>query len=159
MGKIIREKQHRLAKEVYRGIQVVSFAACIKDRSSFFTVEDRFKDCEKMLLETLKRFECGAEVYLFMPDHAHLLLRGKLEKADVLQAMVSFKRKTGFWLSQNHPSTHWQKDFYDHILRRDEEINKQIQYILNNPVRANLVKNWKDYPFKGSTIHNLTEWE
>jgi len=48
--------------------------------------------------------------------------------------------------------------FYDHILRKDEDIPKQINYILQNPVRKGLVKNWKDYPYKGSTLYNLNEW-
>ncbi len=111
-----------------------------------------------MLLSALKQFECEAEIYLFMPDHVHLLLRGQAESADVLRSMKSFKQKTGFWLSQKYPPVRWQKDFYDHVLRTEDEIPKHIQYILNNPVRACLVDNWKNYPFKGSTVYNLNEW-
>jgi len=73
--------------------------------------------------------------------------------------MRFFKQKTGFWLSRNHSTVHWQKDFYDHIVRSNEAIEKHIQYILNNPVRMGLVGNWKDHPFKGSTIHRLDEWD
>ncbi|MDE3058892.1 MAG: transposase [Bacteroidota bacterium] len=158
MGKIIREKHHRLEEEFYRGCKVVSFTACVKDRVSFFTVEDRFRNCEVFLLKALKEFESEAEVYLFMPDHAHLLLRGENETSDVLKTIKSFKQKSGFWLYQNHPSVHWQKDFYDHILRKEKEVAKHIRYILYNPVRAGLVEDWGEYPFKGSTIHNLNEW-
>ena len=156
---MIREKHHRLSPEIYRGTRIVSFTACIKNRVPFFTTNDRFKNCEEMLLGTLRSFECGADVYLFMPDHVHLLLFGKTEKADALGAMKSFKQKSGFWLSRNHPSVHWQKDFYDHILRNDKAIEKHMLYILNNPLRKQLVEHWKDYPFKGSTVHNLQQWE
>ena len=159
MGEMIREKHHRLMDDLYRGTQVVSFTACVRNRVPFFTTQDRFTIFEEMLLDELKRFECGCEVYLFMSDHAHLLLRGESEKADVLRAMRSFKQKTGFWLSRNHASVHWQKDFYDHILRTNEAIGRHILYILNNPVRNGLVENWKDYPFKGSTVHKLNEWD
>jgi REP element-mobilizing transposase RayT len=111
-----------------------------------------------MLLDALKRSECAAEVFLFMPDHTHLLLRGESEAADVLRAMRTFKQQSGFWLSLNHPSIHWQKDYYDHILRSDEAFERHIHYILNNPVRKGMVENWKDYRFKGSTTYNLDEW-
>ncbi len=158
MGKIIREKHHRLEEEFYRGCKIVSFTVCVKNRATFFVAEDRFRRCELLLLEALKEFESEAEVYVFMPEHAHLLLRGKNETSDVLKAVKSFKQRTGFWLYQNHLSVRWQKDFYDHILRKEEEVAKHIRYILNNPVRANLVEGWKEYPFKGSTIHNLNEW-
>lgn len=159
LEKLIREKQHRLPKELYRGFRVVSLCACIKNRIPFFTTPYRFTICKEMLHITLEQFECEADVYMFMPDHVHLLLRGVSETADVLHVMRSFKRKTGFWLSQNHPSVHWQKGFYDHIIRNDETINRHIRYILDNPVRKGLVDDWKKYEFEGSTIHNLNEWE
>ncbi len=159
MGKIIREKHHRLENELYRGYKIVSITACVKDRVSFFTTDDRFLTCEKILIDALKQFECGAVVYLFMPDHVHMLLRGESEKADIMRAMRSFKQKSGFWLSRDHLSVHWQKDFYDHILRNDEGIKKHVSYILNNPVRKGIVENWEKYSFKGSTIHNLKEWD
>ena len=72
--------------------------------------------------------------------------------------MRLFKQRTGFWLSRNFSHVRWQKDFYDHILRSDESIEKHMLYILNNPARKGLVKNWKDYPFKGSTIHKFDDW-
>ena len=144
---------------MYKGFQAVSFTACVKDRQLFFTGSARFSPCEQILLSELTRFECAAEVYLFMPDHVHLLLRGVSGSADVLKAMRSFKQKTGFWVSRNHPNIHWQKDFYDHILRDEAELETHIRYILNNPVRKGLAERWLDYPFKGSTVHNLCDWQ
>ncbi|OGU29821.1 MAG: hypothetical protein A2X67_14770 [Ignavibacteria bacterium GWA2_55_11] len=154
-GTVIREKRHRLAAVTYRGIKVVSFTANVKCRTHFFTTVDRFKAFEEMLLRSLKRFECGSDVYLFMPDHAHLMLRGVTESSDVLRAMKLFKQLSGFWLSQNHPTVRWQKDFYDHIVRDEDETGRHIRYILNNPVKQGLVRHWKDYPFMGSTLLDL----
>ena len=159
MSKTIREKHHRLPDELYRGMQIVSFTACVKDRVSFFTTRELFNAFEEMLLNELTRFECGAEAYLFMPDHAHFLLCGNSDEADTLKAMRSFKQKSGYWLSRNRPSVHWQKDFYDHIIRENESLQKHIMYILNNPVRKGMVESWKEYPFKGSTSHDLDTWE
>ena len=51
---------------------------------------------------------------------------------------------------KNRPEMGWQKDFYDHIMRTQEDIVAQVKYILDNPVRKGLVVNWEDYPFKGS---------
>lgn len=41
----------------------------------------------------------------------------------------------------------WQRGFYDHALRKEEDIRTSAEYIVNNPVRAGLVENWVDYPF------------
>jgi len=75
-----------------------------------------------------------------------------------MRFVKNFKQNSGYWLSQNQPQVKWQKNFYDHILRRDEDVAKQVRYILENPVRKGLINNWKGYPFKGSTIYNLEEW-
>lgn len=53
-------------------------------------------------------------------------------------------------MSQNEPKIRWQKDFYDHIIRRFNDIATQVRYILDNPVRKGLVSSWQEYPFKGS---------
>jgi len=43
----------------------------------------------------------------------------------------------------------WQKRWYDHILRKDEDVGKIGQYILNNPVRRGLVEDWYEYTYCG----------
>jgi len=60
-------------------------------------------------------------------------------------------------LSKNKEGIRWQKDFYDHIHRKDEDLKKHITYILDNSVRRGLIENWKEYPFKGSLDFNLEE--
>ena len=156
---MIREKRHRLPREAYRGFRVVFITACLKNEAPFFITHERFSIFEGMLLESIEQFECDCDVYLFMPDHAHFIVRGKSEKANVLRTMDLFKQYSGFWFSRNHPSVRWQKDFHDRILRKNDSVIDVVKYILNNPVRKELVENWKTYIFKGSTIHGLDEWE
>ncbi|HEY4613318.1 MAG TPA: transposase [Bacteroidota bacterium] len=158
MKSLVREKKHRLNRELYKGLQIVAFTLCIKDHKKFFISEKIFKEFERMLLVELQRFQSSADVYLFMPDHCHLLLRGNSDESDVLLAVKYFKQKSGYWFSKHSPQVHWQKDFYDHILRSEKEAPKQINYILNNPVRKEMTVDWKAYSFKGSTIHNFVEW-
>ncbi len=43
----------------------------------------------------------------------------------------------------------WQKSFYDHVIRKEEDLNSIAGYIFNNPVRKELVENYEDYPFLG----------
>jgi REP element-mobilizing transposase RayT len=44
-------------------------------------------------------------------------------------------------------SIHWQRDFFEHRLRRDEHARQKADYILFNPVRAGLVTQSEDWPF------------
>ncbi|MBI4546591.1 MAG: transposase [Ignavibacteriae bacterium] len=154
---MIREKKHRLSPETYHGYQIVAFTLCLKNRTSFFTTQERFEIFEKMLLLNAQKFYCDVLVYLFMPNHCHIILSGNNERSDPLAVMKTFKQQTGYWFYKNALNVHWQKDFYDHIIRKEEDITKQVHYVLNNPVRKNLVKNWHDYPFKGSTVYDFKE--
>lgn len=93
-----------------------------------------------------------------MPDHCHLLVKGNNENSDVKSFIDRFKQKSGFWLAQNKPEFKWQKDYYDHILRDNEDLKNHLLYILNNPIREKLVDNRKDYNYKGSSCFDLDKW-
>lgn len=157
--KNIREKKHRLDPELYKGEAIISFTLCIKDRKVLFNGYNIFKTFETVLLNELVDFDCSAYVYLFMPDHLHLLLSGNNPDSNIKKCLDMFKQKTGFWLSKNNESVKWQKDYYDHFIMSEENLDIHINYILNNPVRAGIVRYWKEYKFKGSTIYNLDEWD
>lgn len=49
----------------------------------------------------------------------------------------------------------WQVGFYDHFLRADEQVERVVLYVLENPVRAGLVESWGDYQFSGSLVFDL----
>jgi len=158
----IKERKHRLPPTLYRGEIAVSFTACIKGRIPILNDREVFDTLHQILIDTLNQWNCGAHIFLFMPDHCHLLIQGKTDRSDLFGFMKDFKQRSGYWLSKRSlkaaAAGKWQKDFYDHILRKDEDINEQVRYILENPVRKGLLDNWKDYPFKGSTEYNFDEW-
>ena len=97
-----------------------------------------------------ERHGCIVAIYCFMPEHLHVILHGQHESANTWQTMVEFKQRSGFWLKQHRPGTVWQKDFYDHVIRRDEDLGAQVRYIAGNPVRKGLVTDWSEYPHTGA---------
>lgn len=153
----VQEKPHRLATHNYSGYSAVAFTCCIADRKLCFTENQAVRAIEKILLESLTRYRVAAHAYLFMPDHLHLLIQGEKRDANLYECIVHFKQRSGFWLTKN-TYARWQKDFYDHVLRQGEEIEKHVRYILENPVRKNIVENWKTYPYKGSTLYDFSQW-
>jgi len=76
-----------------------------------------------------------------MPDHVHLLLS--------FPDIPSFLRVIGEWKKwlTKHQQTSWQENFFDHRLRDEENIGQKAEYILQNPVRAGLAKEAKDWPY------------
>ncbi len=37
----------------------------------------------------------------------------------------------------------WQHESYDHVIRDGKEMDRIVWYVLNNPVKAGLVQDWK----------------
>ena len=41
----------------------------------------------------------------------------------------------------------WQEGYYDRVLRTNDDTCAWVEYIVQNPVRANLVERPEEYPF------------
>ncbi|MCE0498916.1 MAG: hypothetical protein LV481_13330 [Methylacidiphilales bacterium] len=76
-----------------------------------------------------------------MPDHVHLLLSFP-DMPSFAKVMGDWKR----WLAIHHAIS-WQENFFEHRLRKEESLMQKGDYILQNPVRAGLVKEAKDWPY------------
>ncbi len=131
---------------------------CIQDGEKVFADSRIVDPCAEILLQESQKHGCDVLAYLFMPNHCHFILRGISETSDPLKAVRYFKQKTGFWLSKNASGAKWQRSYYDHIIRDENEMERHIGYILENPIRKDLVSNWQKYPFKGSSVYDFGEW-
>jgi putative transposase len=150
----VREHHHRLARERYQGEVAVSITTCFENAGTAFVSGDIVKQFVSFLTQKVREARCRVPVYCFMPEHLHLIIRGTCDEADVLTAMYAFKQQTGFWFRKHSPYR-WQKDFHDHIIRSDEDLDAHIRYIANNPVRRGLVESWGQYPFTGAIDSDL----
>jgi putative transposase len=94
------------------------------------------------------RFELHALVV--MPDHGHLALtpmwdeRGTFSIPEIMQEIKSvsahrINKETG------HVGRVWQEESFDRALRREDDLDAKIRYIVDNPVRAGLVGNAAEY--------------
>ena len=134
------------------------FTLCVQHRLPAFVDEQVVKQFIALLERSCRRHHCLVLVYCFMPDHLHIVLKGVDDEADLWRAVVDFKQQSGFWLARNQQRYAWQKDFYDHIVRKSEDLKAQVRYIAENPVRKGLVQNWSDYAFTGSIGIDLWEF-
>ena len=85
-----------------------------------------------------------------MPDHLHAFVALDDEKITLANWMKSLKNTLSKILRAKEISTpHWQKTFFDHVLRSGESYSAKWEYVCENPVRAGLVKGSEDWPFQG----------
>lgn len=91
------------------------------------------------------------EAFSIMPNHAHLVCapledtRGKYYS--LAKIMHSLKRYTAYEANQilGRSGTFWQHENYDHFIRDAAELERIIKYVINNPVKAGLVDDWKSW--------------
>jgi putative transposase len=88
--------------------------------------------------------------YTIMSNHFHILFDTQNFETHPTNTMASIKRfsstKANSVLDRKG-TTFWQDESYDRRVRDNQELLRIINYILQNPVKANLVKHWQDYPF------------
>ena len=81
--------------------------------------------------------------YCLMPDHLHWLLKlGKPTLAHVVGQMKGRSSRA----SRAIDGRLWQRGYYDHAIRTDENLRNVARYIVANPLRAGLVAHIGDYP-------------
>jgi REP element-mobilizing transposase RayT len=82
-----------------------------------------------------------------MPDHLHFVVElktGRLPK--LMHSLKSYTAKQVNSVLKRQGSL-WQDQFHEHAIRKAEDLNEIVLYMLNNPVRAGLVEDFHDYPF------------
>jgi putative transposase len=66
-----------------------------------------------------------------MPDHVHLFVRGNLDFA-LTHWVRLLKRELSSVIPIERP--HWQKGFFDHLIRNSESYAEKWEYVRANPV-------------------------
>jgi putative transposase len=85
--------------------------------------------------------------YVVMPTHVHLFCEAG--SRGLKYALDDFKCWTGHVaakLLESKNQRFWQDEWFDHWSRSDEEDERIVAYIRNNPVKAGLVQDYKDWP-------------
>jgi len=86
--------------------------------------------------------------WVLMPDHLHWLFRLG-SQCNLGDAMKLFKARSAHQTNRvlGRSGRVWQRAFYDHGVRRDEDLVATARYIVANPIRAGLVERAGMYPF------------
>lgn len=98
--------------------------------------------------------------YCLMPNHVHLAIDTagyEVEPAhhgptaaypltDMLKRLKGRKARLCN-LTLGRSASFWHHESYDHVIRNQQEYERIIKYILNNPVKAGLAEKWEDWRF------------
>ena len=93
----------------------------------------------------MNRGEWFIHLLLLMPDHLHAFMSFPRD-GNLRSSISQWKRYVA-----RQAGVRWQRDFFDHRLRNDENYVEKAHYIRMNPVRKGLCGDWKDWPHVWTT--------
>jgi REP element-mobilizing transposase RayT len=145
----IRERRHHLSPGCYIGFVTAAFTMSFKKRFGPKTLLFAAGHFKAILESVIEKHRLFVPAYCFMPTHQHIIFSGVSESSNLRKAANLYKQKTGFFLSKKHHLNEWQKNYYDEIIRTRNSYINQVRYVLENPVKAKLVADWREYPHLG----------
>jgi putative transposase len=122
---------------------------CVADRKAVLANDATFSALKNA---AAKLQEWTVLAAILMPDHLHAIVSPTRDReAKVGNFSGALKR----WIRQGlHASWQWQPGCFDRLLRSDESLYEKWLYLEKNPVRAGLVKNSKDWPYRFGFDHD-----
>jgi putative transposase len=148
-NKLPKRKSPRLKDYDYATPNAVFFlTSCAKyGRQVFINPDFNFR-CIDYIKEERTRLGHAVYVYCLMPEHLHLLSSPLESGIPITQYMDGLISKiTRLSWSYGFSGKLIQRSFYDHGVRKEEDLKQIAVYILHNPVRRGLVQRWEDYPY------------
>ena len=146
-------KQNRLADYDYSQPGAYFLTICVKDRScilgSIVGADDHIGPYTKLsnigkIVEKYTRMIPGIDKYVIMPNHVHMILRISAKdpqegpmwsSAPTNTSIPRIMRTWKTLITKEVGDSIWQRSYYDHIIRDEQDYIVRAQYIANNPAR------------------------
>jgi putative transposase len=106
--------------------------------------------------------------WVLLPDHLHCIwtlpvgdaafgARWGMIKRHVSQSCLFLRTDHSLSASRKkrHESSLWQRRFWEHLIRDDDDYARHMDYLHYNPVKHGLTRSVRDWPH--STFHRLVE--
>ena len=134
-GQNLRKHRVSIAGQIY------SLTIVTKNRQHIFADFWQARKLIKVLSAVEKEEWATTLCFVVMPDHVHWLMQ--LGEPKELSCLVQLVKS---WVTKRVGKPIWQKGFYDHAIRKEEDLKNIARYIVANPLRVNIVNNINDYP-------------
>jgi REP-associated tyrosine transposase len=116
---------------------------CVENRKPVLANDEAFAAFKKAAIR-LRDWTVLAAV--LMPDHLHLLVSPTEDREAKLGNLAAAIKR---WMrAELDASWKWQRGSFDRLLRSDESLREKWLYVEENPVRAGLVKNYLEWPYR-----------
>ncbi len=142
-----RKETIRLKGFDYASERVYFVTLVIKDRRKVFVNKELASKTIDCLVDLRKKMKFNLYCYCLMPDHFHGLIGIGDSGKSLGEICGSFKSISTRISWEWFEGKLWQRQFYDHIIRNEDDFFDCVRYIKQNPVKAGLVENLEDWSF------------
>ena len=151
MNDFPKRKPNRLKGYDYSSNGVYFITICTDNRKCILSEivgADTIRPCINRLTEygeivknsieniSKKYKNCLVDYYVIMPNHIHLLISINNHSGRMISAPTVIGQLKRY-VSKECSFPIWQKGFYDHIIRDEEDYINKAEYIINNPLKWN----------------------
>ena len=144
------------------------FTVVTYHRSPVFNRPEYINYLRGSIIEVRRKLPFNIDAWVLLPDHMHCiwtlpdqdrdysrrwgLLKSGFSKR--VKDLVSLEKISASRI-KHHEASVWQRRFWEHQIRNEEDFNNHIDYIHYNPVKHGLVKRVQDWPY--STFHRYVK--
>ena len=140
----------RLPRTSYVGRQRFLLTFCCHERQPLFSHTGVVASTRDQILREAGRAGVAILAYCFLPDHVHLVVAGLDDSTDLGRFVKLAKQYTGYTYKQRTGALLWQSGWHDRVIWPSSDIIDSLRYVIENPVRAGLVRSPEAYPHTGS---------
>jgi len=90
--------------------------------------------------------------WVIMPNHVHVILRPRIELPSLTRWLKSRTGRMANRILGQTGTPFWQDESFDHWIRSDEELQKLIEYVEGNPVKAGLAQFPRQWPWSSAGL-------
>lgn len=111
---------------------------------------DNIDVLRKSFVECKKKYDFDIFSIVVMHDHIHMIIKPKdiNEYPKIIgQIKIYFTKNANikYEMNNNREATIWQRRYYEHTIKNEEDLYKHLDYIHFNPIKHGYVKSAKDW--------------
>ena len=120
-----------------------------QNRQKFFNDKRLAEYAINVVLDLREKYKFNLYSFCLMPDHFHGLIGIGESNLTLGRICGDFKSLSTreFW--KFYDGKLWQRQFFDHKIRNEQDFAETVKYIRMNPVEAKLVDDWKNWEWTG----------
>jgi len=143
----MRQRLTRL-DELYPGYSIYFITCCTHERRTLLT-NPVMHDAFRAFCDLARQRNVLIGRYVIMPDHIHFFV-DLPDEIKISMWMKSLKNCLSKALRHSgKQAPHWQKGYFDHVVRSEQSYEEKWIYVRENPVRKGLISEAKMWPYQG----------